>query len=514
MKKSALDRDTWVNAVDAAIAFYELRLAYKILEQQLAFGNKIKAIQLAEKILNRKYKVYFGANGHDVFLDLVSKGGMADLNGLMIGDKVLTINKTPVQNEKELVLQLSKVMTQYGETVTYKIERQGRNIDIEAKLVYPEIEATKRIYDDLKSNKSNSYKYIEKVDSNGPWLKVLEPKAARGIRIVSNQRVSFVLLASSIDKIATVTVNGVKCTASAADALEKTLLFEPSNLNKYTIDLPLEQGKNIFDIKVVDTRGNKIQRNVEIEGNQTFSKKLNKIYDHKVAVVIGINKYTNSEYESLDFAVRDAQSVKEKIIKMGFDNVIEIPEDNATRAGILRVLADELPYVLGQNDALFVYFAGHGDTEELKSGEMEGYILPKDANKNNYRGTAISMEKIREVIKRYKAKHILLVFDSCYSGYGAIPRAVANPHDAVQIITAGGKNETAGEDAKIGHGIFTKTFIDAFSNKSLYSGEGIILASDIGYFVRKEITKQTEGKQNPQFRYLEGEGDFKFESLN
>jgi uncharacterized caspase-like protein len=291
-------------------------------------------------------------------------------------------------------------------------------------------------------------------------------------------------------------------------------LFEPSNLNKYTIDLPLEQGKNIFDIKVVDTRGNKIQRNVEIEGNQTFSKKLNKIYDHKVAVVIGINKYTNSEYESLDFAVRDAQSVKEKIIKMGFDNVIEIPEDNATRAGILRVLADELPYVLGQNDALFVYFAGHGDTEELKSGEMEGYILPKDANKNNYRGTAISMEKIREVIKRYKAKHILLVFDSCYSGYGAIPRAVANPHDAVQIITAGGKNETAGEDAKIGHGIFTKTFIDAFSNKSLYSGEGIILASDIGYFVRKEITKQTEGKQNPQFRYLEGEGDFKFESLN
>lgn len=140
-------------------------------------------------------------------------------------------------------------------------------------------------------------------------------------------------------------------------------------------------------------------------------------------------------------------------------------------------------------------------------------ILPKDANKDNYRGTAISMEKIREVIKRYKAKHILLVFDSCYSGYGAIPRTVLNPHDSVQIITAGGKNETAGEDAKLGHGIFTKTFLDAFGKKWLYSGEGIILASDIAYFVRKEISKQTEGKQNPQFRSLEGEGDFKFENF-
>ena len=75
------------------------------------------------------------------------------------------------------------------------------------------------------------------------------------------------------------------------------------------------------------------------------------------------------------------------------------------------------------------------------------------------------MGKIREVIKRYKAKHILLVFDSCYSGYGAIPKTLSkasHPHDAVQIITAGGKNETAAEDIKVGHGVFTMTFLGEF----------------------------------------------------
>lgn len=515
MKRSPhLDRDTWLSAVEASIAFFELRIDYKMMERQLAMGNKKKAMQLAEKILNRRHFVYFSANGHDTYLDMVNKGGMADLNGLMIGDKVLKVNNRPVTTEKEMMIELSKIFPRYGDTVTYKIERNGRSIDLEAKLVYPEIEATKIILQDLRANKSDSFRYIEKVDSKGPWLKILEPKAARGVKIVSNQNATFVILASGNDKIMSVTVNGKNCSALEADVLEKTFLPEPDNTKKYSVDLPLVQGKNRFVISVVDSRGRKTQKTVNIEGSQAETKKIAKLYDRKIAVIIGINRYLSTDYDTLDFAVNDAQSIKEKITKIGFDKVIEIPEYNATRAGILRVLADELPYALNKSDALFVYFAGHGDTEMLKNGEPEGYILPRDAKKSNYRGTAISMEKIREVIKRYKAKHILLVFDSCYSGYGAIPKTVGKssyPHDAVQIITAGGKSETAAEDASAGHGVFTRSFLDAFENKSLYNGDGIILASDIGHYVKKEVSKRTGGKQNPQSRYIEGEGDFRFE---
>ena len=53
MQRSALanDKEIWVNAADAAIDFYKLRLNYKELEEQIALNNKIKAIALAEQIL-------------------------------------------------------------------------------------------------------------------------------------------------------------------------------------------------------------------------------------------------------------------------------------------------------------------------------------------------------------------------------------------------------------------------------------------------------------------------------
>ncbi len=503
--------DFYKNIIEAARDFYNMRLLFKNLNYQMGLGNYPNAIKICNQILNKTYKVHVGADSGGTKIEFMSEGGMADLNGIMQGDQLLEINGAKIGSTQDLWREADKILTMYGSTVRYKIERTGRVIDIESKMVYPEIEQTKLILQEAKLNLAGKTKKTVKKDTEGPWIKILEPKTARGIKIIGNQMAAFVILASARDLVRMVTVNDVNCISAEASLLEKTIL--PGNVKRYTVTLPLVQGSNRFVVKVLDAKGKNVRQQIEIQGNETSSKVMDKIYDHKVAVIIGINKYNNSEYESLDFAVRDAQSVKEQIIKMGFDKVIEIPEANATRAGILRVLADELPYSLGKNDALFVYFAGHGDTEELKGGEMEGYILPRDAKKKNYRGTAISMEKIREVIKRYKAKHILLVFDSCYSGYGAILGTVnqgSHPHDAVQIITAGGKNETAGEDGKAGHGIFTKTFLDSFGNKSLYSGKGIILASDIGYFVKKEVSKQTEGKQNPQFKSLEGEGDFKF----
>lgn len=506
--------DLYKNIIEAARDFYKMRLLFQNLNYEMGLHNYQNALKISDQIINKKYKVHFGADTGSTKIEFISEGGIADLNGLIQGDKILEINNTKIESPNDLWREGDKLLTMYGKTVKYKIERNGRIIDIEAKMEYPEIEQTKLILQQAKLNLASKFNKKSKQES-GPWLKILEPKAARGIKIISNQIVSFVILASGKNAIRKVTVNDINCSVSDnISLLEKSIL--PGNAKKYIVNLPLTQGNNQFIVKVFDTAGKIAMKQIEIQGNQTLSRKLDRVYDHKVAIIIGINKYLSSDYSPLDFAIRDAQAIKEQVIKMGFDKVIEISESKATRSGILRVLADELPYTLGQNDALFIYFAGHGATEELKSGDMEGYILPNDANKSNYRGTAISMEKIRDVIKRYKAKHILLVFDSCYSGYGAIPRTLdksAHRHDAVQIITAGGRNETAGEDLRIGHGIFTKTFLDTFDNKSLYSDEGFITASDIGHFVKKEVSKLTRGKQNPQSRYIEGEGDFKFKNF-
>jgi uncharacterized caspase-like protein len=168
-----------------------------------------------------------------------------------------------------------------------------------------------------------------------------------------------------------------------------------------------------------------------------------------------------------------------------------------------------------------VYFAGHGQTEPLADGQEEGYIIPVDGALDNYQGTAISMTYIHSLIKKYKAKHILFVFDSCYSGLG-LKRGggqrskgtfVMNMSQktARQIITAGGKDEQAQESR--GHGVFTKAFLDALNKngENIMIKDGYILASDLGQFLRKQVGEKTGFSQTPLYGWLDGEGDFIFE---
>jgi len=180
-----------------------------------------------------------------------------------------------------------------------------------------------------------------------------------------------------------------------------------------------------------------------------------------------------------------------------------------------------LSSTMRMNDSLMVYFAGHGATENVSVGEEEGYIIPVDGDKENYRGTAISMTYIRDMIIRYRAKHILFVFDSCYSGLGlkrggGITKTVSgfikmmSQKRASQIITAGGKNEQAAEEK--GHGVFTRVFLEALDGKEGLNKNGYILASDIGQMVRKKVSEKTNFRQTPLFGWLDGEGDFIFES--
>ena len=69
---------------------------------------------------------------------------------------------------------------------------------------------------------------------------------------------------------------------------------------------------------------------------------------------------------------------------------------------------------MGAEDRLLVYFAGHGQTLPLRTGE-EGYILPVDADPQLLPVTAIPMEDMKRIGQRLKAKHYLFVMDACFS---------------------------------------------------------------------------------------------------
>src|SRR5262249_9230281 len=148
------------------------------------------------------------------------------------------------------------------------------------------------------------------------------------------------------------------------------------------------------------------------------------------------------KWPKLDYAVNDAQSIGELMKKLGFDEVITLLDGEATQKNILRVLGDDLKAKTQAEDRVFVFFAGHGQTEDLPDGVKEGYIIPVEGELNDYYSTAITIDRLQKISDRLSAKHILFAMDSCFSGVVLRPRGLDRTTASVrQVLTAGREGE-------------------------------------------------------------------------
>jgi len=90
--------------------------------------------------------------------------------------------------------------------------------------------------------------------------------------------------------------------------------------------------------------------------------------------------------------------------------------EEATLDNIRRVLTGELMGA-GKEDAVLIYWAWHGTTVQTQDKPM-GYLIPHDGStdpKKLFKN--VSMQYLRdEVAKVCKAKHMLVMAGSCYSG--------------------------------------------------------------------------------------------------
>lgn len=247
-------------------------------------------------------------------------------------------------------------------------------------------------------------------------------------------------------------------------------------------------------------------------------------YNQTYAVIIGIDRYKNLDYQyQLQNAVSDAKGVQAILSeKFSFGKYYTLFNEQATKENILKTLQGDLADV-GKDDAIFVFFAGHGYTQSGFGGEEVGYILPYDGSfKDNEMYKNISMVELRDNIsKTLKAKHIFYVMDACYSGTLLAKRGGSNENIADydylrsitetpvrQVLTAGGKSEQVLDGGRGGHSVFTGRFIER-----LEQAESYVTAGEIGSYVPKKVILDASDrnyKQNPQFGNLLGEGDFVF----
>ncbi len=239
-------------------------------------------------------------------------------------------------------------------------------------------------------------------------------------------------------------------------------------------------------------------------------------YSSSYALVVGIDKYRL--WPHLEYAVRDAREVA-ALLKTRSFQLHMLTDENATRTNILRKL-DTIEKSADVNSRVVVYFAGHGQTEDLPGGGERGYIVPVDADTYNWKGTMLAMNRLNQRVRQIKAKHILLAFDACYSGLGLTRSIKRHPKQdsayiqkmmqsrSIQILTAGSRSEQAIETE--GHGLFTEHLLAALSGTADINADGYITATEIYATIRPNVTQQSYSRQTPQFGYIEGNGDIIF----
>jgi hypothetical protein len=217
------------------------------------------------------------------------------------------------------------------------------------------------------------------------------------------------------------------------------------------------------------------------------------------ALVIGNNTYAH--LPKLKTAVADAKAVARALeADYGFAVTTLI---DATRAQIVDTL-DEFRETLRENDNLLIYYAGHGWLDE---DAQRGYWLPVDSHVSR-RSNWLENTTVTDTLKTLRAKHVMVVADSCYSG--TLTRsAVIGPRDADYLdrmtkkrarvaLTSGGREPVA-DTVGSGHSPFAQAFLEALKQNS-----GVMDGTALFSQMRRPV--MLAANQTPEYADVRGAG--------
>ena len=225
-------------------------------------------------------------------------------------------------------------------------------------------------------------------------------------------------------------------------------------------------------------------------------------------VVIGINDYIN--FPKLQTAVNDAKEVKKCLLeRYGFETkrLVELYDADATAKRILTELRN-LSGKIKKDDSLLIYYAGHGNLDEItKSGAW----IPVDGAKDDPT-TWIDNDILKKhlTVDAIKARHLLLISDSCFAG-DFFARSVQAPNitDAYvrtafgkvsrEAITSGGVEPVS--DAGFGnHSVFAHFLLQTLKENT----EPYLLPSAVHERVKGGVSMNA--RQQTQYGLLTGTG--------
>ena len=243
------------------------------------------------------------------------------------------------------------------------------------------------------------------------------------------------------------------------------------------------------------------------------------LYNASYALVIGNGNYTNG-WDPLPGALQDVKEVAEALKTHDFNVTLktDLTADEFENAFLTFVLehgADE-------HNRLLFYYAGHGYTLPLANEQERGYLVMIDApepdtDKLGFVRESVNMETLVGESKAILARHVLFLFDCCFSGTILNARDRVRPesisdniqYPVRQFITAGRANEPVPDRS-----VFKTAFLDLIDGRAAEPfRDGYITGAELGLYLKNQVPIYNEA-QHPQYGKIRDpkldKGDFVF----
>lgn len=241
-------------------------------------------------------------------------------------------------------------------------------------------------------------------------------------------------------------------------------------------------------------------------------------YGGSHALVIWAGDYKDPFWKKLNNLRHEAADVAAALNRQGFE------VDVVANPGSLKLKQSIEDFVkrfgYRPDHRLVIYFAGHGWT---RNNDL-GYLVPVDApaaarqdSDLEFARSALSMEQIMSWAKQMEAKHVLFIFDSCFSGAifkvrsaSPVPTYLQRKMNLPvrQFLTAGDVNEVVPATS-----LFTPLLIRALDGAADINRDGYITGSELGEYLPQQMANYSTA-QNPQYGKIRDprldEGDIVF----
>jgi TolA-binding protein len=224
-------------------------------------------------------------------------------------------------------------------------------------------------------------------------------------------------------------------------------------------------------------------------------------YDKSRALVIGIEQYAQAA--AVPGAVDEAKRVAQAFRQLGFEEITELYNKDATSRRLHQALSDIFTRKVDRSGRVVVFFSGHtGITRDSKGRDL-GYLVPVDAQTSKG-AKFLTIDTFKELTRRSPSKHTLLITTGRVRPSEALPPKAGSPEGetdtearAVQVIARADDGEKV--DKMEGKIRFIQALLTGLAGAADLNQNGWLMASELGTYLKQQVGAIT--------LRLDGDGD-------